>query len=191
MGANLRKVMVVDVEATCWATKEEQGDQPNEIIEIGICSFDIQTRKTENLASYVVKPRFTKISKFCTELTGWTQAQVDLGNDVSVILPLIVDDYGLTKDHIWFSCGEYDRVKLGSQGKGSLLGLYGISRELNMFDQMRHVNVKTLFALKHRLSREKGMASMLTHLKLNLEGRHHNGADDAFNIAKIVANVLS
>ena len=191
MGANLRKVYVVDVEATCWDTREEQGDRPNEVIEIGICTYDVQTRKIENGSGYVIKPRFTTVSPFCTQLTGWTQADVDGGADIAPTIATIAQDYGMTKDHIWFSCGEYDRVKLGSDAPGGLGHLYGIPREQNPFAQMRHINVKTLFALKHRLAREKGMEGMLTILKEQLEGRHHNGADDAWNIAKIVRHVLS
>jgi inhibitor of KinA sporulation pathway (predicted exonuclease) len=36
-----------------------------------------------------------------------------------------------------------------------------------------------------------GMDRMLQHIGEKLEGRHHNGADDAANIAKIVRKVLA
>jgi len=191
MGARLDRVFVVDVEATCWETREEQGNQPNEIIEIGICELSVRTGQIKDCFGYIVKPRFTKVTPFCTQLTGWTQAEIDEGSDISDVLPAIVRDYGLTKDHVWFSCGEYDKVKLGTGGRGSLRDLYGISRDQAIFEQMRHVNIKTLYALKHRLSKEMGMDRMLQHMGEKLEGRHHNGADDAANIAKIVRHVLS
>jgi inhibitor of KinA sporulation pathway (predicted exonuclease) len=191
MGARLDTVFVVDVEATCWKTREEQGTKPNEIIEIGICKLNIRSGAVTDAAGYVVKPRFTNVSAFCTELTGWTQADMDGGADIGPTIQQIGDEYGMTKDHIWFSCGEYDRVKLGSDGSGgSLFKLYGITRDNNPFAQMRHFNIKTLFGLKHKLSKEKGMDGMLAMLGEKLEGRHHNGADDAFNIAKIVRSVL-
>jgi inhibitor of KinA sporulation pathway (predicted exonuclease) len=191
MAAILDRVFVVDVEATCWETREEQGDRPNEIIEIGICELIVKTGEIQNVSSYVVKPRFTTVSPFCTQLTGWTQEAVDEGADIVATLVAITEDYGLTKDHIWFSCGEYDRVKLGCGGQGSLRDLYGISSSQSLFDQMRHVNIKTLFALKYKMKREKGMEGMLAMINEKLEGRHHNGADDAANIAKIVRKVLS
>lgn len=191
MGAVLNKVFVVDVEATCWETREEQGEKPNEIIEIGICILHPKSGEVTDTFSYVVKPRFTTVSPFCTKLTGWTQEEINEGADIKDVITAVKSDYGMTKDHVWFSCGEYDRVKLGCGGRGSLRDLYTISRDQNAFDQMRHVNVKTLFALKHKLNKEMGMDRMLSHIGEKLEGRHHNGADDAYNIAKIVRNVLS
>jgi inhibitor of KinA sporulation pathway (predicted exonuclease) len=191
MGARLDKVFVVDIEATCWETRTEQGSMPNEIIEIGICTLDVRNGKIDDISSYVVKPRFTKVSPFCTTLTGWTQEAVDEGADILPTLAAIQQDYGMTKDHIWFSCGEYDRVKLGVDGGGSLRMIYGINRDQTMFAQMRHFNIKTLFGLKYKLSKEKGMQGMLVMINEKLEGRHHNGADDAANIAKIVRKVLA
>jgi inhibitor of KinA sporulation pathway (predicted exonuclease) len=192
MAAVLSHVYVVDCEATCWETKQEQGNQPNEVIEIGICVLELKTGKILDPSGYVVKPLHTKVSPFCTKLTGWTQAEIDEGSAIQDVLHAIAADYHMTKDHIWFSCGEYDRVKLGSSGRGSLMDLYGIKRESNPFAWMRaHVNIKTLFAMKHKLGREMGMDKMLAHIGEPLEGQHHKGVDDAYNIAKIVRSVLA
>ena len=46
-------------------------------------------------------------------------------------------------------------------------------------------------ALKEGLSKEMGMERALKYYGMTLDGRHHNGADDAANIAKIVSRVLS
>ena len=192
MGANLRTGFVVDVEATCWETREEQGRMPNEIIEIGVAELDFKNGVTRR-ASIAVKPRFTKVSPFCTNLTGWTQADVDAeGLDIVDAFAEFTKMFSPTKEHIWFSCGEYDRVKLSSlSGPGGVGDLYGIDPRDNPFDYMRtHVNIKTLFALKRRLSKEAGMARMIEMIGEKLEGRHHNGADDAYNIAKIVRYVF-
>lgn len=197
MGARLDRVFVLDVEATCWATREEQGIQPNEIIEIGIAELRRHgaARPGEicEVSSYVVRPRRgTPVTAFCTELTGWTQEQINEGSDIFDVVQAIRDDYKMTKDHIWFSCGEYDRLKLGSEGcgQGSLHALYGIKRQDNIFAQMRHINIKTLYALRFGFSKEMGMERMLQHAGETLDGRHHNGADDAANIAKLVRRVL-
>lgn len=193
MGAALDRVFVIDIEATCWETREEQGSQPNEIIEIGICELNKQ-KGIIDISSYVVKPGRTKVSPFCTQLTGWTQEQVDEGADILSTIQAIEQDYRITKDNVWFSFGEYDRVKLSSREgeRGGLYELYGIQRSQNIFDRMRaHFNVKTLMALKEGLAKEMGMDRALKYYGLTLDGRHHNGADDAANIAKIVTKVLS
>jgi inhibitor of KinA sporulation pathway (predicted exonuclease) len=194
MGANLTKIYVVDLEATCWETPEEQGNRTNEIIEIGICELHVKSRQITNKRGYVVKPRYTTISPFCTKLTGWTQEAVDQGSDITTALANIQADYGISKHHVWGSFGEYDRVKLSSEPEqdGGLSRLYGISRQKNPFAQMRaHLNIKTLMAIKEKLQKEMGMARALNFYGLPLEGRHHNGADDAWNIARIADKVLS
>lgn len=198
MGANLTKLFSVDIESTCWNTPEEQGTKPNEVIEIGICVLNLKSTNAKTTItdkrSYPVKPKFTEISEFCTLLTGWSQAEIDKAPPIEEVLARIMADYRMTKNHIWCSYGEYDRVKLSSapEQSGGLFDLYGIQRDANPFAQFRaHYNVKTLMALKERLPRELGMARALAHYGIELEGRHHNGADDAFNIAKILARVLA
>jgi inhibitor of KinA sporulation pathway (predicted exonuclease) len=194
MGANLSRIIVCDVEATCWASPQEQGDVPNEVIEIGICELHLKSGQILNKRSYVVRPQLSTVSAFCTELTGWTQEAVDAGKTIDEVLFEIRRDYAITKNHVWCSYGEYDRVKLSSDDhqSGGLYKLYGIQREQNPFAYMRaHYNIKTLMAMKERLDREMGMARALAYYKLELEGRHHSGADDAYNIAKIANLVLS
>jgi len=191
LGADLRRILVIDIECTCWETREEQGDRPNEIIEIGICELDLVTGKITDPDSYVVKPRFTEVSPFCTQLTGWTPQQIAEGGDIGDTLKAIKQDYSINKFTMWCSYGEFDRIKLGSEGRASVSGLYGIHRNDNPFAQMRsHLNIKTLFAIRKGLRDEVAMVKALRIAGLELEGRHHNGADDAFNIAKLARMVL-
>ena len=194
MGANLKRILTLDCEATCWATREEQGNRPNEIIEIGICTLDMKSGVISRGDSYVVQPEFTSISPFCEQLTGWTQDQINSeGVPIRTALEQIAEDYKLSKYDCWASCGEYDRVKLSSDDmSGTLYSLYGIEWQDNPFAGLRaHINIKTLFAFKHKLKAEVGMAKMLSMIKEPLVGRHHNGRDDAVNIAKIVRHVFS
>lgn len=192
-GADLSRIIVLDIEATCWEVPEEQGDFPNEIIEIGICELNVQTSEISKKRSYLVKPQFSYVSEFCTTLTGITQADINQQRYIPEVLKDIERDYSFTKDTIWASYGEYDRVKLSSDAglKGGLFGLYGIERAQNCFAKSRtHLNVKTLMALKERLSSEMGMDRALKYYGLELEGKHHRGSDDAWNISKILLKVL-
>ena len=192
MSALLDIGFVVDIEATCWDTKEEQGNKPNEVIEIGVAVLEYETGKVIDRASLVVRPRFTTVSPFCTELTGWTQeAIVEQGCDIARAFQKFKTQFNPKPDHVWYSCGQYDKNMLSSKTQKGVGALYGIQADVNPFDMMNHVNVKTLFALKHKMKKEKGLEGMLNILGEKLEGRHHNGSDDAFNIAKIVNHVLS
>ena len=192
MGALLDIGFVVDVEATCWETREEQGSKPNELIEIGVAVLEYATGNVIDRASLVIRPRFTTVSPFCTELTGWTQeAIMEQGKDIARALREFRAQFNPKPEHVWYSCGNYDRNMLSSKTQKGIGALYGVQADVNPFDMMNHVNIKTLFALKHKLKKEKGMAAMLEMIGGTLEGRHHNGSDDALNIAKIVVHTLS
>lgn len=192
MSALLDIGFVVDVEATCWDTREEQGSKPNEVIEIGVAVLEYATGKVIDRASLVVRPRMTQVSPFCTTLTGWTQeAIMEQGKDIARVLKEFKAQFKPKPEHVWYSCGQYDKNMLSSKSQKGVGALYGIQTDVNPFDIMNHVNIKTLFAVKHGLKKEIGMDRMLQMMGATLEGRHHNGADDAFNIAKIVKHVMS
>jgi inhibitor of KinA sporulation pathway (predicted exonuclease) len=186
--SKLHTVIVVDIEATCWRTDEERGTQVNEIIEIGACALDIKSGVIVERASIIVKPRFSTVSEFCTELTGWTQADVDTGLDIAGAFREFTMIFTPKKGTSWFSYGEYDRVKLSScTGKNGVYPMYNIPAQINPFDRMHsHFNVKTLMMLKNRNPKEMGMAAALEYYGIPMEGRHHNGLSDA----KIVKRVL-
>jgi inhibitor of KinA sporulation pathway (predicted exonuclease) len=54
-----------------------------------------------------------------------------------------------------------------------------------------HLNVKTLFAVAHGLDHEVGLDAAYLRLGLQMEGTHHRGGDDAWNIAALLCGLLS
>jgi inhibitor of KinA sporulation pathway (predicted exonuclease) len=54
----------------------------------------------------------------------------------------------------------------------------------------RHINVKTLFAITHRLAEEAEIDKALALLGLELIGTHHRGVDDAYNVARILNTLI-
>ena len=72
------KLIVVDLEATCWKKQPPPGQQ-NEIIEVGVCLLDTETLAIEDNRGILVKPTRSKVSEFCTKLTSLTQEMVDDG----------------------------------------------------------------------------------------------------------------
>jgi inhibitor of KinA sporulation pathway (predicted exonuclease) len=170
----LDRVLVVDVEATCWEGTPPEG-QTNEIIEIGVCELDVLTTERVSKRSILVRPERSTVSPFCTELTTLTQDQVDQGVTFVEACRLLRKDFG-AKDRVWASYGDYDRKQFERQGT------YPFGP--------RHVNVKTLFALTRALPREVGMAQAMELAGLPLEGTHHRGDDDAWNIAALFGTIL-
>jgi hypothetical protein len=72
-------ILVVDLEATCWATGNPPQGQYNEIIEIGWALLNLEARPPtiEQNGTYLVKPIRSEVSTFCTELTTITPQLLD------------------------------------------------------------------------------------------------------------------
>jgi len=179
MTIKLDKIIVIDIEATCWQ-KNTPPDQESEIIEIGICIVDVATAKPIEKESILVKPERSQISEFCTQLTTLTQAEVDKGITFSDACLKLRKKYE-SLQRVWASWGEYDKNMFEKQC---------LSRGVKYPFGIRHINVKNLFALVHALPQEVGMANALELLNISLEGTHHRGVDDAWNIGKILAKLL-
>lgn len=179
MAIKLDQILVVDIEATCWESAIPPG-QESEIIEIGICTLDISSGQRLEKASILVKPEYSEVSEFCTQLTTITQEQVTHGITFYEACLTLRKKY-LSKERIWASYGDYDRSQFQRQCQ---------SRSITYPFGNRHINIKSLLAIAYALPSEVGMAQALELLHLPLEGTHHRGVDDAWNIAGILAKLL-
>ncbi len=176
-----RKVLVVDVESTCWEPPEFQpANEISEIIEIGIAVVDIDTLKITDNASIMIKPQKSKVSKFCTKLTTLTQGMVDVGCTFEQAMGILRNKYD-SQNRTMVSWGDYDRKMFERNCKD-----YGVKYPFGP----RHMNLKNSFALLNGLPREAGLDGALDYLGMNLKGTHHRGIDDAHNIADIFIAVL-
>lgn len=168
---------VVDVEATCWNGERPPG-AVNEIIEIGIAVVDLASAQRVRRHGIVVRPERSEVSAFCTDLTGITQDEVDTGMSFAQACVVLADEFD-SGARMWASWGDYDRNQFTRQcAEAAVPYPFG----------SRHVNAKALFAVEYSLSRS-GMASALRKAGLPLEGRHHRGEDDAWNIAALVLHL--
>ncbi|MFI8370228.1 exonuclease domain-containing protein [Streptomyces sp. NPDC085466] len=166
---------VVDVEATCWDTAPPPG-QVNEIIEIGLTVVDLAAGERVGRHRILVRPARSRVSPFCTELTGLTQAEVDGGVDFATACRTLARDHAAGV-RPWASWGDYDRKQFTRQCQAAGVP-YPFGRH--------HTNAKAVFTEAHGLRRRPGMAQALAHAGLPLEGRHHSGEDDAWNIGALV-----
>ena len=179
MPKKLDQVIVVDVESTCWDGSPPSGEE-SEIIEIGVCPLEVATGRRLEKRSILVRPEHSRISAFCTQLTTLTQEQVDRGVPFAAACSILRKEYQ-TRDRVWASFGDYDRSQFERQ-----CAAFGVPYPFGP----RHINVKTLFALTRRLPQVIGMAEAVGLVGFPLEGTHHRGDDDAWNIAAILAEML-
>lgn len=174
---------VIDVEATCWDGPVPPG-AVNEIIEIGLTVVDVRARRRVSRHRVLVRPTRSAVSAFCTELTGLTQAEVDGGVSFAEACRVLAEEYG-AGDRPWASWGEYDRRQFARQCRAE-----GVEYPFGSAAGHSHTNAKAVFAQARGLPRMCGMAQALQIAGLPLEGRHHRGEDDAWNIAALVLGLL-
>lgn len=179
MSATLPEILVVDVEATCWQGAPPPG-QESEIIEFGACLLHPVTGERSGRQSILVRPRRSSVSPFCTELTTLTQVQVAQGIEFHTACQVLTEQFQ-SRSRVWASYGAYDRKQFARQCEAS-----GVPYPFTE----THINVKASLARVGVFSRPVGMDGALKHLGIRLEGTHHRGADDAWNIASILSHLL-
>ncbi|MFJ9560781.1 exonuclease domain-containing protein [Streptomyces fuscichromogenes] len=171
-------VNVVDVEATCWDGSQPPGEV-SEIIEIGLTVIDLDAGERLARHRILVRPARSTVSAFCTELTGLTQPEVDQGVTFAEACRLLAAEHraGVRP---WASWGDYDRHQFTRQ--------CGATRTPYPFGR-HHTNAKAVFTEAYGLRKRPGMARALEIAGRPLEGRHHRGEDDAWNIAGLVLHL--
>lgn len=170
------KIIIIDLEATCWKGHIPEGEI-SEIIEIGICELDSSTGLIQKNEGILIKPKRSKVSPFCTELTTLTQELLDReGISFEDAIQIVKERYQ-SKEFTWASYGNYDLNMLQRQCT---------ARNIQFPLSKHHINVKSFFADTYGLSKPTGMNGALHLLEIPLEGTQHRGKDDANNIAKIL-----
>ncbi|MFG2332556.1 exonuclease domain-containing protein [Streptomyces sp. NPDC048604] len=169
---------VVDVEATCWDGQPPPG-AVSEIIEIGLTVVDLAAGRRLGRHRILVRPARSRVSPFCTELTGLTQEEVDGGVPFADACRLLAAEHGAGV-RPWASWGDYDRNQFTRQCAAA-----GVRYPFGRV----HTNAKAVFTQTYGLRKRPGMARALSVAGLPLEGRHHRGEDDAWNIAALVLDV--
>ncbi|MCX4546331.1 3'-5' exonuclease [Streptomyces sp. NBC_01565] len=171
-------VNVVDVEATCWAGSRPPG-AVSEIIEIGLTVIDLDACERRSRHRILVRPVRSTVSAFCTELTGLTQDEVDRGVGFAEACRLLAAEHQAGA-RPWVSWGDYDRHQFTRQCQATRT-TYPFGRH--------HSNAKAVFTEAYGLRKRPGMAQALQIAGRRLEGRHHRGEDDAWNIAALVLHL--
>ena len=175
------RYIIFDLEATCWEQRGKIEDM--EIIEIGAVKMAPSSFNIISEFQSFIKPINNPIlSDFCIKLTSITQQQIETAKNFNEVFPYFIDWIGNDSFQIC-SWGEYDLNQLRVDCQRHSIKLpYLIERN--------HRNLKAEFA---SLFNQKpcGMKRALKYLKINSDGIHHRGIDDAKNIVKIAKVIFS
>ena len=187
MRRDLSRILVVDLEATCW----ERGTLPpvgelQEVIEIGYSLVHITNGSdgrplfaAQGISSIIVRPTRSSVSGFCTELTTLTQEQVDAGVTFEEACRQLVDHD--SRALTWASWGNFDRELMARQ-----CFELGVEYPFNR----THINAKNLYSISRGLTSELGLGKAMRHAGLEFIGTPHRGGDDAHNIAQLLTRTF-
>ena len=179
MAKRLDRILVIDLEATCWEGEPPAG-QDHEIIEIGLCVLDVASGERLETRSILVRPEHSTLSDYCIRLTTLTQEEVDRGLSLPAACQLLREKYR-SRERLWASYGDYDRQQFQRSCAAHDIGYpFGSG----------HINVKSLFAVVHNLEREVPLDRAVEMMGWPLEGTLHRGSDDAWNIARLLGDIL-
>lgn len=182
---NYKKMIVVDVEATCWEPKPFGYE--SEVIEVGVAYLYMSDGEIVVENDIFIRPVEHGISDFCTKLTSITPEMVAHAPTMTEMVSTFAKKF---KDCVWASWGEYDRTQFEREFRRKGLGNIPFGRT--------HVNLKSEFARYMGLERELGVEQALNHLGMAFlapdgvsPGTAHRGSHDAYNIARIARAVMS
>jgi inhibitor of KinA sporulation pathway (predicted exonuclease) len=173
------KIIVVDLEATCWQGFDAPDGQVNEIIEIGVCLLDPQTAHVTDKRSIMVKPIESVVSEFCTKLTSITQEMVDTeGIAFDDACQTLEKEYD-SRNRLWASWGGFDREFFKKQCR---------RRKVRYPFSKKHSNLKRVF--QDNYGKRMGLARAMEAMELEQIGHMHRGDDDAYNTAVLLRRLI-
>ena len=170
------RLIVVDVEATCWR-KDPPG--ASEIIEIGAVAYEQGSGEIGAFQTFVQPHNQPVLSKFCRGLTRIKQADVDTAPKFSEALRLFSEWSKRCEPFRLASWGDYDYRQFIAD-----CALHAVDYPFET-----HLNLKRLFARVERC-KPCGMRRALRMVGLTLKGAHHRGLDDARNIVQLLEHLI-
>ncbi|AFZ35787.1 Exonuclease RNase T and DNA polymerase III [Stanieria cyanosphaera PCC 7437] len=179
---NYQYFLIVDLEATCCDRKTIPRHQM-EIIEIGAVIIEAKELNIISEFQTFIKPiRHPILTNFCQQLTSITQKQIDSALNYSQAIAVFKEWLYAYSNFIFGSWGDYDRKQFEQDCQFHQVA-YPIAS--------KHINLKKLFSTNQELKSTYGMKQALQLAKIELEGTHHRGIDDARNIAKLMPYILA
>jgi inhibitor of KinA sporulation pathway (predicted exonuclease) len=172
------RVVVFDLELTCWDTPVPPAGEEPEIIQIGWCLLDPVTGERFDRQHLMVRPAKSRISAYCTALTGITPTDVRRGNSLRDVC-VRMTKMGLRQ----YACAGY------GDDLGCLLEHCAKSgAESPLSDS--YINVALLVQLASNTYKGVGLDKACKSLGFDPEGTAHRADWDAWNAARVLGALL-
>lgn len=169
-----RHFIIYDLEATCWRSR---APKRVEVIEIGAVKVDENLDIIDEFCMFIKPLLHPEISKFCTQLTSITQADVNHAPEFDEAIEAFEEWMAPHQVRtVLMSWGEFDKRQLLSDGE---------------LHQIEMPWLRYHACLQHHYSKWKGsknqigLKSALELEGLKYSGTQHRAIEDARNMAKL------
>jgi len=173
---NYNKIIILDVEMTCWKTKEEQpNNSHNDIIEIGLVELDGITLDITRERQIFVNP-ISEISQYCTDLTGidYKVLKKNSALKYDTAVNILIQKFG-TKNKLCVGWGLDNRAFLNMEKRQ--LGENPISNN--------YLNLSQIFSIQQGITEKINLEQALNLSGLKFVGQAHSAIIDARNTAAL------
>ena len=175
-------IMVVDFEATCGPGVSKTAA---EIIEVGAVLYSFHapllTVDTSPRFHRYIKPQIVpRLTRFCTNLTGITQEQVDNGLPFNEMIQqwitFLADHTCTPSDVLFASWTDFDIKQLRRE----------VNRSTTELEFPHSIDLQKAYKTTQKNSSIKSVTKALAEQNLDFIGREHSAIDDAYNTARLL-----
>ena len=174
------KLIIVDIESTCWESETPPEGEVKEIIQIGWCLLDTTTLDRSDKGQIMVRPVRSNISEYCTALTGITPKMSRQGLPFDAACKNMMRR-AATRRRAWSSWGVGDRLSFERDCAAS---------GAEMPFCQTHIDIQAILSIFLGYPVRTGQSAALKALGLNEDGVAHRADDDAWNGAGVMAEII-
>ena len=176
--------VVIDVEMCRVYSKGGVFPYQNEIIQIGAVKMDGDCSILDSFSSFV-RPRFGRIDRFIGKLTHISESDVHEAPELEEALLRMMRWIG-GDDVVFYS---WSRTDLSQIRKEVPIKCGKCSEWEILTDPSNWIDYQEQFMRRLKTSRQMKLSDALDLAELDVEGRLHDGLDDAYNTARMIAKL--
>lgn len=170
----LDRVLAVDFELTCWNGIPPEGQSP-EIIDIGVVEICVETLEVIRSQRFLVKPFWSEVSAYCTDLTGITPTMLrKQGRPLPEIASTLTKKWG-SGSKLWLAWGR-DNLAIESDAKR-----HGVENPFSAAFQ----NTGLDYSIETDSGENVGLHTAMTHLGIEPGESRHSALNDAEDLAAV------
>jgi inhibitor of KinA sporulation pathway (predicted exonuclease) len=169
------RLLVVDLELTCWESQEPPEGEHPDIIEIGIAEVDNGKLEVLRRGRFLVRPERSRLGEFCSRLTGITPGELGRHGRPFREVCRSIDREWAPRHKTWAAWGK-DAIAMEEAAS-----FHGVGNPFSA----SHLDLGHLYDLFSGSPQRVGLVAAMGSLGLEQEGEQHRAEDDAAGAARV------